>query len=342
MPENMETIILFGGISSERRVSVASAQHLSSLLPSAELWYWSPSGKIEAVSPGILAAHKNPFDNDFEPSTSTLIAESIDSATHQITNRVLYLGLHGGDGENGILQAKLEAKKIAFTGSSSAASALAMNKSKSKEAVKPYGVLMARQLLFTLGDRNIKSDLGLFQNSVKDIVIKPSCDGSSSGLTFISTPEDCEKWLQANQSSTDQWLAEERINGRELTVGVASHNGCLMALPPSEVVLERNAHFNFEAKYHGVGNKEITPALLTSREAAAAQAVALLAHSAIGCFGYTRTDMIMTPAGLFYLETNTLPGMTVASFIPQQLSAACIDIKDFISGQLTLATSRYD
>ncbi len=341
MSEQSNLILLFGGTSSERRVSVASAKHLSSVLTAADLWFWSPSGQIISVQAATLAAHENVFDNDFKPANTVIIGETIDAAIAAVGDRVLFLGLHGGDGENGFLQSKLEAKKIPFTASASTASALAMDKGRSKDAVRPCGVLMAKQLLFTVSDPGIGATLGQFQKSVKDIVIKPSCDGSSSGLAFLGSPQECEAWLQTNKQSKDSWLAEERINGRELTVGVISHNGCMMALPPSEVILERNATFNFQAKYHGVGNREITPAELTAREAAAAQTVSLLAHSAIGCFGYSRTDMIMTPKGLYFLETNTLPGMTIASFMPQQLRAAGIGFKDFIDHQLLLAKLRY-
>jgi D-alanine-D-alanine ligase len=81
---------------------------------------------------------------------------------------------------------------------------------------------------------------------------------------------------------------------------------------------------------------------LTPAQTIAAQAVALQAHQAIGCFGYTRTDMIMTQSGIYYLETNTLPGMTKASFIPQQLRAAGIELRDFVEGQINLAKKRFD
>jgi D-alanine-D-alanine ligase len=341
MSEHSKIILLFGGTSSERRVSVASAKHLSAQIPAAELWYWSPTGEILSVQPSVLASHDNVFDTDFQPEKANLIGETIDHAIGSVGGRVVFLGLHGGDGENGTLQKKLEERKIAFTASSSAASALAMDKGKSKDAVRPCGLLMAKQLLFTASDQGIGASLSKFQVSVKAIVIKPSCDGSSKGLAFVGSSAECEAWLQSNKQSKDHWIAEERINGRELTVGVITHNGCLMVLPPSEVVLERNKTFDFQAKYHGVGNKEITPAELSPREAAAAQSVSILAHSAIGCFGYSRTDMIMTDGGMYFLETNTLPGMTIASFMPQQLRAAGIAFKDFIDSQVALANLRY-
>jgi D-alanine-D-alanine ligase len=177
---------------------------------------------------------------------------------------------------------------------------------------------------------------------VGSLVIKPACDGSSAGLAFLKDAPSCKSWFETHATSSDPWLAEEELIGRELTVGVVMHRGLLTALPPSEVILDKNARFDFQAKYHGVGNREITPADLSATQCASAQAVSLIAHAAIGCFGYTRTDMIMTAKGIYYLETNTLPGMTKASFIPQQLRAAGIDLRDFVESQVELAKKRYD
>lgn len=337
-----DVIILFGGTSSERMVSVSSAQHLSSILPEAALWFWKTNGQVLAVDPAELAVHQNVYTEEFEPKNFKPVASSIEGALDAVGNKVLYLGLHGGDGENGWLQKRLEDRKICFTGSSSVSSELAMHKSSSKDAVRGRGVLTAKQSLFTPSKSGSREALMEFQKSVGDIVIKPACDGSSAGLAFVKSPQECADWFQKNVQSNDLWLAEERIYGRELTVGVIMHNGCLTVLPPSEVILERNAHFDYQGKYLGVGNKEITPAEVTLHETATAQSVSILAHTALGCFGYTRTDMIMTPKGFYYLETNTLPGMTRASFIPQQLRAAGIDLRAFVEGQLALARRRYE
>jgi D-alanine-D-alanine ligase len=341
MSTNSDVIILFGGTSSERLVSVASAQHLATILPGASLWYWSIKGPVYAVTSDELLSHQNAYTNEFLPMSGKVVAQSIEKAILQVGSKVLYLGLHGGDGENGWLQQKLEGLKVLFTGSSAASSNLAMNKSKSKEAVITRGILTAAQYLFTTDQQLALQGLCDFQLSMNEVVVKPACDGSSAGLAFLKSKEDCTSWYEKNKSSKDLWLAEERLHGRELTVGVIMHHGCLTVLPPSEVILERDAHFDYQGKYLGVGNKEVTPAEISTQQAASAQVLSLLAHSALGCFGYTRTDMIMTAKGLYYLETNTLPGMTKASFIPQQLRAAGIALEDFVQGQVTLAKTRY-
>jgi D-alanine-D-alanine ligase len=337
---NINTVILFGGTSSERRVSVASAQHLHAIIPEARLWFINLEGQVMEVSGTDLLTHQNPYDSDFVPVHSKKVANTVEASLDQLAASVVYIGLHGGDGENGWLQTRLEAREIPFTASGAGASQLAMHKSKSKDKVRKHGLLTAKEYLFCPAQSEIE-DLLVFQLGVGRLVLKPACDGSSEGLTFISDQAACQQWFDENRASTFPWLAEEELIGRELTVGVLMQNGALKALPPSEVVLEKNAHFDFNAKYLGVGNREITPAELTDEETKQAQAVALTAHKILGCFGYTRTDMIMTENGIYYLETNTLPGMTKASFIPQQLRAAGIDLKDFVEGQIKLATQRY-
>lgn len=339
-----EVVILFGGTSSERLVSVASAQHFATVLTNAACWFWSEDGRVSAVSRDELIAHADPFTAPFAPHKIEKQWGSVEAALDdaQRDNKILYFGLHGGDGENGWLQNLAEKRKLSFTGSGSAASALAMDKSRSKLAVKPRGVKVAEQYLFRVSDQGARASLEAFQKQFGSVVIKPSSDGSSAGLGFIDTQDQLTAWWSQNESGQQSWLAEEMIRGRELTIGVAMHRGTLVVLPPSEVILERNARFDYQGKYLGVGNREITPAELSATKTAAAQEISILAHTGLGCYGYTRSDMILSDRGIYYLETNTLPGFTKASFIPQQLRAANMDIADFLAGQLELARQRYD
>jgi D-alanine-D-alanine ligase len=137
------------------------------------------------------------------------------------------------------------------------------------------------------------------------------------------------------------FILERFINGRELTVGVLDRpSGPTMALPCSEVVVETGRPFDFEGKYLGKGSKEITPAELPLSVAQNAQRLALTVHRAIGCSGYSRTDMIIDEFGLVFLEINTLPGLTSASFIPQQLNVAGIGMQQFLREQIELASKR--
>jgi D-alanine-D-alanine ligase len=135
---------------------------------------------------------------------------------------------------------------------------------------------------------------------------------------------------------------ENFITGRELTVGVTQIENDLVALPASEVILNEGRSFDYNGKYLGSGTTEVTPASLTEAELEAAQRLAIEAHLAFHCYGYSRTDMILAADGPYFLETNTLPGLSKPSFVPQQLLAADIPIKTFIEEQIRLAEIRYE
>ena len=335
-------VVLFGGTSSERMVACASAQHIISLRNDAECWFWDIDGKVISVDRDLILNHQDVFNTAFSPKNALKTWSSVAQALDEAKQRrlTIYPSLHGGDGENGWLQKECETRKLAFIGSSSAVSALAMDKPKSKERVRTRGVKMAEQLTFFAKDVGVHAKLSAFQTQFGSIVLKPSNEGSSVGLSFVNSGDELQQWWQANQNSKTSWLAEEFLKGRELTIGVMMHHNCLIALPPSEVILDRNARFDYQGKYMGVGNREITPAELTLAQQNAAQEVAILAHTALGCEGYTRSEVIMTDRGIYYLETNTLPGLTKKSFIPQQLAAAGFQMDDFLNSQIAMAERR--
>src|SRR5919204_399782 len=146
----------------------------------------------------------------------------------------------------------------------------------------------------------------------------------------------------ALDDSGEPYLAEEFVSGAELTVGVVDGPSGTRALPPSEVRLEQGRAFDYEGKYLGKGTREITPAEVPPEVSRAAQDLALAAHRALGCVGYSRTDVISSAKGPVFLELNTLPGLTRASFLPQQLAAEGTSMLSFLEGQLAIARKRRD
>lgn len=335
-------VVLFGGTNSERMVSCASAQHIVSVLTGAECWFWASDGTIASVDRKLILDHQDVFLSEFVPTNTikkwATVGQALDEAKSR--NLTLYLGVHGGDGENGWLQKECEHRGVPYTGSSSAVSEIAMDKPRAKERVRSRGVKVAEQYTFKVTDADAQSKLAAFQAKFGSIVLKPASEGSSVGLSFLNSPAEVDGWWQNNKSSTIHWLAEEFLKGREFTVGVMMFNHCLTVLPPSEVILDRNARFDYQGKYLGVGNREITPAELTIAEQTAVQEVAILAYTALGCYCYTRSEMIMTDRGIYYLETNTLPGLTKKSFIPQQLAVAKVPMDEFFHYQIELAKRR--
>ena len=339
-----DVIVLFGGSSTERRVSVASAQHVLALLPGARAWFESPAGEVFAVDPASVQAFERPFENDFVPAPPPRWA-SVTAALDSLEARgqVFFLGYHGAFGEDGSVQALLEARGLAFTGSGSLASARAFDKSEAKRLVRAAGVPCAEQSLLPKGDeRGCAQALEELVARFGRAVAKPVAGGSSVGLYHLRQLAEVAAAARAIAASPEAYLAEEFLAGRELTVGVVQAPQALRALPCSEVRLDEGFAFDYAGKYLGTGTTEITPAELEPKLSAAAQQLAITAHRALGCEGYTRTDQIVTSRGPVFLETNTLPGLTRRSFIPQQLAAEGTTIADFLDGQLALARARRD
>lgn len=339
-----DVVVLFGGASFERLVSVASAQNVSAQLPDAALWFWSKAGPVFVVNAAQLAAHQRAFEHEFVAADGARSFASLEAALDaEGRGHTFFLALHGGAGENGSVQRLMEARKLAFTGSDAAASARAFDKAEAKRLAGLQGVRLAQaQILEASGDAKALEAMlhGLFK-AAERWVLKPVADGSSFGLIHLTSSEQVAGAAKQLSEYTLRYLAEAFIAGRELTVGVFDEANGPSALPVSEVRLAKDAAFDYAGKYlGGKGTEEITPAHLTPSELAAAQHVAITAHRAVGCFGYSRTDMILSSEGPVFLEINTLPGLTRASFIPQQVAAAGRALKPFLEHQLELARQR--
>jgi D-alanine-D-alanine ligase len=299
-------------------------------------------GPVWRADRRAIIEHPRPFENDFVP-LGLPSWRDLSSAINEISHgRVLFLALHGGSGEDGTVQRWLEDKRVSFTGSSAAASVLAFDKVKAKEVVRNAGALTTESA--TVSARDLKSAeklMGELLEVHERLVLKPVADGSSSGLMFVGSDSRADAIARLSDAPDVVFILERFVRGRELTVGVLERpTGDTIALPCSEVFVEMGRSFDFEGKYLGRGTKEITPAELTPDVAQAAQSLALTVHRAMGCSGYSRTDMIVDESGPVFLEINTLPGLTSASFIPQQLKVAGISMHAFVDEQIELASRR--
>jgi len=333
--------ILFGGTSNERRVSVASAQNVSSVLDETEAWFLAPSGAMHRVGREELAGFQRPFERDFQPAAAAELP-SVVAAFEQHCTRVFFLALHGGEGEDGTIQRMLEARRIAFTGPGAEASARAFDKEVAKQVANAAAVRIAHSVHLSKDPAKMRSELGEMLAIYGRVVAKPVAGGSSVGLHHLLSPHQIEPAAVRMEESGEPYLAEEFISGTELTVGVVDGPTGARALPPSEVRLEQGRAFDYEGKYLGRGTREITPAEVPPEISRAAQNLALAAHRALGCEGYSRTDIISSAEGPVFLELNTLPGLTRASFLPQQLAAEGTPMLSFLEGQLTIARTRRD
>ncbi|WP_413288211.1 ATP-grasp domain-containing protein [Bdellovibrio sp. HCB337] len=336
-----KSLLLFGGSSEERLVSVASAQNLAVRYEFSEIYFIHPEGSLSSISKDELLNHKDAFQVQFRTQQKPF-SQSLNEAISFLKDKTVFLALHGTQGEDGTIQSLFESASIAFTGSNSTSSRLAFEKDKAKKVVSKVDIAVAAEMV--LNQENLKNAASTIQAFYKQhgkMVVKPIANGSSIGLHIIADEKSLNEATQAIGSEKyGSYLLEKFIEGRELTIGVLETDQGLKALPPSEVVLNAGHSFDYQGKYLGRGTTEITPAILSASETEKAQHLAIQAHKALGCFGYSRTDVILTSTGPVFLETNTLPGLSKASFIPQQLTAANIEFKLFIERQLELAETR--
>src|SRR3954447_18212589 len=328
----MRTTILFGGLSKERLVSVASAQALHAALPEAELWFWDAGNTVHEVAGAKLLAHTRPFEEPFNPDTPSLgiIEHALDRANAE--QRVLVLGLHGGIAENGELQAMCEMRDVPFTGSGSASSHLAFDRVAAKRFAAIAGVKAPAGIALEEAERAL-AEYG-------KLIAKPARDGSSYGLIFVNSSQDISAVRRA--AKAEDYLLEPFVAGAEATCGVLEGNdGSLIALPTIEIIpAEGGFGFDYRAKYLARSTQEICPGRFAPELSADIMDQALKAYRAMSCVGYSRSDFIISEKGPIFLETNTLPGLTKASLYPKALKAQGIEFADFLNDQIALAQKR--
>ena len=227
---------------------------------------------------------------------------------------LVFLGLHGMDGEDGRIQAALDLLGVPYTGAGHLASAVAMDKAVSKQILDACGIPTPKWRLLSYG---LDEAEPLAQTLPMPCVIKTIGGGSSLGVYLPEDRTELKRALEEVLRYGAKVLAEERIYGRELTDAVLGER----YLPPVET-FPSVENFDYEAKYQAGGAKEICPAELTEEQAKAVGEMALRVHKALGLAVYSRTDMIMDENGqLWCLEANSLPGMTPNSFVPKEAAA---------------------
>ncbi len=328
--EHVTTIVLFGGPSDERHVSVASGQNIARALGNPLCWFWAPDGPVHDAAVDDLLSHQRPFEIDFLPRRPAIwpnVEQALD--TLPVESPVFVLALHGTIGEDGTLQKMMEDRGIAFTGSGSVASAGAFDKVQAKESLRDR-VRMADSRILQ-GPQTVKEMLATYDR----VVIKPISGGSSRGLLFVRRGEQF-------MAKTDvPYMVEQFISGRELTVGVVDQGEGPFPLPVLEVEVDPGRSFDYAGKYLGSGTREICPANISDPMREAAQDVALAAHTVLGCDGYSRTDVVAADDDhAYFLELNTLPGLTTASLFPKELAAAGISFRDFLEKEIESARRR--
>lgn len=242
--------------------------------------------------------------------------------------------LHGGAGEDGTFQAVLDYLGIRYTGSGALASAIAMNKDLSKRLVARDGVPVAKQLFVEPPYHNITDiESRVMETPSLPAVVKPNQEGSSVGISIVHTREQLAEAIEAAKSFGGGYLIEEFIGGTEVTAAMLDG----AELPLLEI-RPKEGFYDYSNKYTSGACEYLVPAPLDERVADAIARSSRTAYHALGCKGYSRVDFRLTPEGdHYFLEVNTLPGMTSNSLVPKAAKAVGIEFPDLISRILQLA-----
>ena len=315
----MRTIaIAAGGDSSEFEISVRSANEVSKALTSRYVvyiimirginWYWEDQkGRFHNID-----------KNDF-----TLVADDF-----HIRFDAVFIAIHGTPGENGLLQGYFDMLKIPYTTCDAFCSALTFNKHACKLFLKEYKIPMADAVLIRKGEQ---LDLvSIIKRTGLPCFVKPNDSGSSFGVTKVKKKEDLLSAIEKAFQESDEVLTEAFMNGREVACGVVKTRSKALVLPVTEII-SKNEFFDYEAKYTTGKSDEVTPARMPENITDEIQRLSSEIYDLLGCNGIVRVDFIVVGKNPYFLEINTVPGMTEESIVPKQAVAAGIRLEELYS-----------
>lgn len=294
--KKIKILVLSGGPSSERDVSIKSGKSIIKNLNKNKY----------IVSSLIVSKDLNKF---FTDKNKNLILKS----------DIVFIALHGYFGEDGKIQSYLESLNIPYTGSSSLSSFICMNKSISSSILSNFKIKQPKSIISNNKDLK-KIDLKKLNFPV---FIKPNSGGSSDGAFIIKNLKEFNDKSNLFFKFDKEVLIQEFIEGKELTCAVFGDGQDIFALPPVEIP-KQGDFFDRKIKY-SKGTIEICPANISIKQTKILQNLAIMAHKNLLCSGITRSDFILKGNNFYYLETNTIPGMTETSLVPKEAKAQGLD-----------------
>lgn len=253
----------------------------------------------------------------------------------------VFIALHGEYGEDGQIQSFLKRLQLPFTGSQALASASAFNKNFAKKIVGGTGVLTPKHKLLVGNSLwSVASYLDdMLEDLGTDLFVKPNSSGSSIGATRVFGKSQLEAALETLLPEHGEVLVEEHIAGKEATVSVLENfrQENHYALPAIEIIPDRkHNHFSYDAKYQD-GTRLICPGTFTFEEKQLLTEAAIKAHTELGCTHYTRSDFIVRNGSVYFLEINTLPGLTEHSLLPHAANSVGLQFSDLVQHLLITA-----
>lgn len=341
----MKIVVLAGGLSNERDVSLSSGSKIANALKSKghDVLLMDLYFGFHDVNNFDEAINKYGKEEYFynvpknEPNLEEIIKQN-NNRTIEIGDNVIdickssdmvFLGLHGGIGENGKLQALFELNEIKYTGSDFKSSLLAMDKLVSKVIMSQNGVLTPNWTIYN--DKN--TDL-----VTAPAVVKPNDNGSSIGVKIAETDVELEKAVQFAMKYSKDVLIEEKIVGREFSVGILDHE----VLPIIELI-PKQGFYDYENKYQEGATEEIVPANIDNQLTNQLQEIALEVFDLLGLSVYGRIDFIVDESNKIYcIEANSLPGMTPTSLVPQEAESIGIKYEDLCQKVVELSLIKFE
>lgn len=323
----MKTIaIICGGDTSEHDVSMRSAAGIASFIDSEHYNVYKVeihAGKWEAILTSTDDKEQRyPIDkNDFSYT---------DANGNKVRPDFCYITIHGAPGENGVLQGYLDMIGMPYSTSGVLVEALTYDKFVLNNYMRSLGVLVADSMILLVDHSNDVKDEDIIERIGLPCFVKPARGGSSFGTTKVKTAEELRPAINLAIKEGEDVMVEAFMSGTEITCGCYKTKQKSVVFPITEVV-PANEFFDYDAKYNGQV-QEITPARLSERLTERVQQLTSAIYDILQCRGIIRIDYIITEGDkINLLEINTTPGMTATSFIPQQVRAAGLDIKDVMT-----------
>ena len=317
--------IVCGGDSSEHDVSMNSAQGLYSFFDK------------ERYNVYIVDVEGSNWHVNFEDGTTAPIDRNDFSFVKDgkaVVFDYAYITIHGTPGENGLMQGYFELVKVPYSTSGVLVEAMTFDKYVLNNYLKGYGVNVANSLLLRRGEENKYSDEEIERLIGMPCFVKPAADGSSFGVSKVKNTDQLAPALRVAFMESNEVMIESFLDGTEISIGCYKTKDKSVVFPATEVVTA-NEFFDYNAKYNGEV-QEITPARISPDTAARVAEETSRIYDILRCNGIIRVDYIITKDEhgndkINMLEVNTTPGMTATSFIPQQVRAAGLDIKDVLT-----------
>ena len=323
--------VIYSSDSSEWEVSVRSGEFTASQIDGTRYNVFEIFARFGSWS---LRAYRMNGEARQEVPQNEILVDKTDFSVvldgEKVRFEYAYIMQHGTPGENGLMQGYLEMLGVPHSGCNAFVSAITFDKFSCKSYLKDVDFVKCADDIFLRKGESVE---GLARKAVDKLglpmFVKPTDGGSSFGVTKVKTVGDFDKAVEYAFSEGNMLIAEAAIVGRELTCAVYNNGKENVALPVIEILTD-NEFFDYEAKYNG-HSKEICPAQIPDSLREQIQETSKKIYAHLGCAGLVRVDYISAADGLYFLEVNTIPGMTAASLVPQMVRAAGLSMTDFLS-----------